>query len=95
MKDKYLRVTMPDGTQWDVPAGAIAENRAGSFHPVGTVQYADEIETTLKDDFTLMDWAENNMNWIDVKFHAVQVGAPKVDYQAGWVNGPKKVVERE
>lgn len=28
MAEKYLRIEMPDGSKWDVPARVIAENRA-------------------------------------------------------------------
>lgn len=92
---KYLRVTMPDGSKWDVPAMVIAENRAASFHPIGTEEFLEEAKLTIGDAWTLTDWAENNMNRSDVKLHAVQVGATKVNHQEGWVNGPKEVVEHE
>lgn len=31
MKTKYLRVTMPDGSKWDLPAEVIARNRADYY----------------------------------------------------------------
>lgn len=52
-----------------------------------------EYQETLSNHVDLLDWAENNMNWKDVCQAAFQVSPGKVDYQEGWVNGPKKVVE--
>ena len=44
---KVLRVTMPDGSRWDIPVKVIAENRAKSY-----LDYDDEfknMEEALKD----------------------------------------------
>lgn len=30
MAEKYLRITMPDGSKWDVPCDVIARNRIES-----------------------------------------------------------------
>ena len=108
MSEKYLRVTMPDGSKWDVPAKFIAEDRAhyyakrdASKRPVMTPEqfaevFAEEVKYCIENDYELKYWAENNMNWIDVTHLATMVPTvpPKVDYQEGWVNGPKEVVER-
>lgn len=90
---------MEDGSLWDVPVSLIAQNRAA--------EYADEfdgdIEKSLNedtmplfnsDDYEIQDWAANNMNWDDVKAHAVKVDDGIVDYQDGWVNGDKKVIAK-
>ena len=99
MARKYLRITMPDGSKWDVPVAVIAHNRA--------LAYADEFggnvaDSLQKDTIPLFesvpceinDWAANNMNWDDVKEYAKQVKpASDVDYSDGWANGDKEVVE--
>lgn len=94
---KELRVTMPDLSVWAVPAILIAENRSRFYaerDPDTT--YEEEMCYVLNDDPELMDWAESNMDWEDVKDHARQVeAAGSVDYQYGWVNGDKDVVEVE
>ena len=96
MKKKFLRVTMPDGSKWDVPAEMIAESRASYYHHCATYEFRDEVRFVLAHNTELTDWAENNMNWKYVAPHAVQVSAPNgVDYQEGWVNGEKEVVEHE
>ena len=100
---KVLRVEMPDGSKWDVPAELIAESRARYFakHDAGGDEkteeylkaYTEEFETTMNDEYELMDWASNNMDWEDVKDSAKKFSdgdAP--DYQDGWTNGDKWVV---
>jgi hypothetical protein len=88
-----MRVTMPDGSKWDVPAQTIADSRDDN--------YRDEEEDTIGfirngslDDYELTDWAANNLNWSDVEAVArrVEEKAPAVDFQEGWVNGEKKIV---
>lgn len=96
--NKYLRVTMNDGTRWDVPAEVIARSRAKYYSDTDTeITYDEEFSFTMEDDFELRDWAANSMNWADVKPFAVR--APDVpkeapDYQEGWVNGEKEIVTR-
>ena len=93
---RYLRVTMPDGSKWDVPTIFIAANRAKYYAEKDQdTTYEEEFTFTLHDDFELQDWAANNMNWDDVKSHAVEVKLPvEVDYQEGWVNGKKEIIEK-
>ncbi|MGF9909554.1 hypothetical protein [Brevibacillus porteri] len=92
---KKLRVTMPDGTEWDVPAEIIAKSRAEYYCGVDAdADFDEEYEYALYDHEDLIDWAENNMNWEDVAKFAQPLGdRTKTDYQEGWVNGEKEVVE--
>lgn len=96
---KYLRVTMPDGSQWDVPADVIAGNRAKLLasrqHVIDYTQaYKYFYEYTCGDNDELIYWASHNMNWKGVKKVAVRAPvSTSVDYQEGWVNGPKQIVE--
>ncbi len=89
----FLRVTMEDGTEWDVPVQCIADDRDAN--------YADDKEDTIgyiragdlsKGEIT--DWSANNMNWSDVEEYAEKADTePKeVDFQEGWCNGEKRVV---
>lgn len=84
---RQLRVTMPDGSKWDVPLQVIAES-AVAYYPTMTITEA------LDDEGFLIDWAANNMNWDDVVQDArkADVGPPAVNYQDGWVNGEKEIV---
>jgi len=93
---KFLRVTMPDGSKWDVPARVIAENRAKYYAEVDSdTTYQEEFEFTMSDNYELKDWAAGNMNWSDVENHAQYViNPPTPDYQEGWVNGEKEIIEK-
>ncbi len=97
MENKFLRITMPDDSQWDVSVMIIAKNRAkwyekdfGSFEES---LYKDTLPL-FEDDYEIEDWAENNMNWEDVKDFAKKVILPtlEVDYQDGWINGKKEII---
>jgi hypothetical protein len=98
MDNKYLRVTMPDGSQWDIPAEIVADDRAKYYAKIDTdTTYKEEYEYTLSDDSEIFDWAANNMNWDDVKDHAVKVSEyhmTAADFQEGWVNGEKEIIEK-
>lgn len=91
--DKKYVVEMEDGSKWAVPVRLIAEDRAKYF---ADLEYSGNVEESLKDDtiplfesddYEIHDWASNNLNWDEVKAHAIQVKAADVDFQEGWVNG--------
>ena len=102
MKTKYkrtptkakIRVTMPDGSKWDVPAQLVADSRDAN--------YAEDNEDTIGfirkgelEEYDLLDWAAGNMNWDDVKHAAVKFDEPPpppTDFQDGWVNGEKEII---
>jgi hypothetical protein len=85
---------MPDRSIWAVPAEIVAESLARHYAKAdGEAYLKEDYENALSDNSLLLDWAENNMNWKDVCQAAFQVSPGKVDYQEGWVNGPKQVVE--
>lgn len=91
--DALYRVEMPDGSKWDIPVQCIADSRDEN--------YSEDKEDTIGsirdgglDNSDICDWAENNMNWDDVKAYAVQVPSRprKVDFQQGWCNGAKEII---
>ena len=91
---KVLRIVMPDGTEWDVPASVIAENKARWYAEDKGSNYQDKYDDTIVSEDKIIDWATNNMNWEDVERIATKVEVPiTVDYQDGWVNGEKKVLQ--
>ena len=93
---KYLEVEMQDGSVWAVPAEVIAKHRGDYYRKrEGDKSGSVEMQVALEDHSVLIDWAENNMNWSTVQPHAIQVGDNATDYQEGWVNGNKRVVERK
>ena len=88
----WLKVEMPNGEFWKVPAQIIADSR--------DEHYAEDEEDTIGfirteslDSYELIDWAANNMNWNDVQNYAVQMKLqPKVDFEEGWSNGDKEIM---
>lgn len=96
MKQKYLRVTMPDGSKWDVPALLIAQHRAREIVETDTETSFDaEVKFALEDEYEIKDWAANNMDWKDVVLQAQIVNEDrKVDYQEGWINGEQEIIEK-
>ena len=94
-----LHITMPDGSVWSVNADIIARDRATYYSEQEddpsqrTVVWNEEYNITMTDDYSLTDWASNNMNWSDVSQFARQISpARDVDFQEGWMNGERKVV---
>ena len=97
--DNKYRVTMPDGSTWEVPVRLIAENRAEYY----VKEFGGDIENSLKigtlplfeeDDYEIANWAKGNMDWSDVKEYAIQVKSLEdPDFQEGWVNGNYEIVE--
>lgn len=96
---KVLTVEMPDGSRWCVPVDVIARNRAEHY----AHEFGGDVERSLTedtaplfdgDDYEVEDWAENNMDWRDVKHLAKKLrDAPSTDFQEGWMNGEKSVVD--
>lgn len=93
-----LEVEMPDGSRWTVPVDIIARSRAEHY----AHEFGGDVERTLRedtfplfesDDYEIVDWAANNMNWVDVRYAAVRAAdSTAVDYQEGWVNGEKRII---
>jgi hypothetical protein len=96
MSEKYLQVTMPNGDKYNVPALFIALHQAMQLESEFTRVY-NEVAYALEHPDSLFEWAANNMNWPDVEEVAVLAGHhPDMtlkDYQEGWVNGDKRLVE--
>ena len=95
MKQKYLRITMSDNSKWDVPAMLIAKHRAREIVKTDNeTSFDEEVKFALEDEFEIMDWAANNMNWKDVVLQAHKVIEPQNDCQEGWINGDKEIIEK-
>ena len=92
---KYLLVTMPDNSIWSIPTRLIAENRNDYYLKVRGENAADveaETEKLFADDYEVIDWAVNNMDWSDVADEAVLAKRAKTDYQEGWLEGDKELI---
>ena len=51
-----------------------------------------ETEKLFADDYEVIDWAVNNMDWSDVADEAVLAKRAKTDYQEGWLEGDKELI---
>lgn len=98
-----LQIDMPNGSKWGVPVDVIARNRAEHY----AHEYGGDIEKSLIEDtmplfekhkYEIEEWAENNMNWSDVKdcakllVPAILHEVVECNYQDGWINGDKKII---
>nr|DAN46409.1 MAG TPA: hypothetical protein [Caudoviricetes sp.] len=96
---KYLLVEMSDFSVWRVPVQVIADSMTDCYvEECGEDREKAKAETEqlfTENEYEIEDWAANNMDWDEVKAHAVQVKAGEVDYQEGWINGNKCVTDDE
>jgi hypothetical protein len=92
---KYYVITVSNGDKYGIPAEIIAKNRADSYgDDVDSNEWKEEFNGMMKwfdtDEFEFADWAKNNMDWDEVKEHAVllkRADPPDIDFQECWVNG--------
>lgn len=90
---KLLQITMPDYSVWNVRADLIAEDRAEYYDEFKNEDFREIFNETLENPDILIDWAENNMDWDTIKANAIKIKEGKVDYEDGWRNGHKKIIE--
>ena len=98
---QYLKVEMPDGSCWGVPVAVIARNRAECYKD----EFGGDVERSLTEDtmllfmdeYEILDWASNNMNWDEVEQYAIKLSdRPAMtarSWQKGWVDGDREIVE--
>ena len=83
---KLLRVSMPDGSQWDVPFWRIADNMLQ--------QDAARDGFDTAEDADILEWARENMTWDDVSKWAF-LSRVHTDFMSeGWKRGEQEVVEK-
>ena len=88
---KKITVTFSDGTVWEIPASVVAESRAKYYEEREPGCYEEEYDITIKDGMEMMDWAENNMNWSDVRSKAKKIQTKSADYEDEWTNADKEI----
>lgn len=96
---KLIYVDMPDGITYALPVEVIARHRAEYYSHKdydGNITESLRMDTVplfLADDFEILDWAQNNMNWSDVKdkAHMLKKKATNDEFEEAWVNGDHKV----
>ncbi|MDF0506565.1 hypothetical protein POK33_38085 [Burkholderia cenocepacia] len=95
-----MQLTALDGSKWNIPVEVIARDHAAYYAPI---EFDGDVERSLRDgtmpifaddEFEVREWASNNMNWSDVKAHAVLVSGPEpVNMEDSWMEGEKRVID--
>lgn len=67
---KVIRINATDG-QYVLPVRVVAHDRANYYQNRGEV-YADVYNETYADDYEIIDWLLNNMDWADVRDEATK-----------------------
>jgi hypothetical protein len=89
---KFLAVEFSDGTTCVISARFIAEHRAQYYATLDANHgedfqsvYDTEVNFALKCTDEILDWAANNMDWLDVR-NASILWRPStaIDYEAEW-----------
>lgn len=103
---KYIRLTMANGEEWDVPADTIIKHRAATIATAEaknsdkTFQkiYEEEYKNTFNDNDLIIEWAKTNFHWKDVEFRAFKVAPPKQanakEKEEAWAKGNIMVVSK-
>ncbi len=95
---KKLELTALDGSVFHIPLEPIIASATKSACSVMFAQDAERAraytERSFADDPALLiEWARNDMNWTDVRDHAVRVSeADPIDMEDSWANGKMAVI---
>lgn len=84
---KIMRVTMPDGSKWEVPVNTIAQNKAENCGRVSPDSWVGN------SDSELIEWASKYMPVNDI-FRVMRKVEDGMDLVEGWMKGTKEIVER-
>ncbi len=101
IENKFLKVSMPDGSKWKIPVRVIAEHRAKYYankKHISLEQALNEYVLPIfeEDEYEVEEWATNQMDWEDVVKYAEKIkdtGLTAEELQEGWVNGDKEIIE--
>lgn len=81
---KVIRLSMSDGSVWEIPAHVVADHRATYYAELDGSSYQVEYDLVLENASELLDWAGNNMDWTDVKQAAKRVRGSLLDFDEEW-----------
>ena len=93
------------GHTYQIPLIVVAKHRANYYaqkhgwnlqDDMDSQEYHEEIMLIMSDGSEAIDWLENNMNWEDVKDHAILVEDIRtIDYTDELCNSSKYIIEFE
>lgn len=79
-----LRIKFPNGHKFNVPASVVAINRSNYYAAKDKIEQGSSDWTWLmkesSDPDELLDWAENNMDWLDLQPYAERVDEDEPNY---------------
>lgn len=104
MNKKFIIITFSNGEKYKIPAEFIAVARAKYYADLDSRRdinikydeiYQQELEYSLNNNDEILDWADNNMNWEDVKDVTTFIEQIKeeINYEKEWTNSEKEIVE--
>ena len=99
---------MPDESVWEIPGEVVAKDCAAYYaeRESGGKPGDEEYDATYNEMMShlltgegaseLVDWAENNMDWKDVRENARMVETPPPpDYEEGWLDAVVSAVDHD
>jgi hypothetical protein len=104
---RVLHVTFSDGI-WEVPVSVIAKDREQYYRDLHLISKNEKNDVDLpenkdllaenfenEDDYEIIDWASNNMDWTSVEDYATEVQSIKADHNQEWANAEKYCIEKQ
>lgn len=77
----FFHIKFTDGTVFEAPTSVVANDRAACYHDLKADEFPtldaalkDTTELFTSDPYQIEDWAKSNMNWADIRPHAVLIG---------------------
>ena len=95
LDNRFLRVEMSDGSWWEIPAKIVCFHALDHLNIQGNKEKIDFLSNFIKDDDKIIDWAEGNMSWEDVKTHGIIVRHIEKNYKKDWKKGMKWIVNHD
>lgn len=91
---KWIYITFSDGRVFRIKAGYVAKAYAEYYVGVDpTTTYKEEFDYAMSENFELIEWINNNMDWKDVTLLVEHVEHGYVDLAKEFCNADKEVRE--
>lgn len=85
--NRLVLLTFSNGEQWAIPAQLVCDDRDQYYTKERLVESDSAADC---EDYDIIDWLSNNMNWSDVKEYAEKLREPlRIDYEEEFPNREK------
>lgn len=89
-----LQCEMEDGSWWEIPLNVVVDHVARLQHVENVEDLRKQIMQITTDEEALIKWAEDYVNWSDLRPFAVQIKPPiEPDYEDVWPRAMKRVLK--